>query len=277
MTTELSPEQAQRVRDAPKGQIGSVAAELGIPVKRAYNIRSSHTPEASRPRHVVYRAFDVEEQLLYIGASDSFEDRKRAHLSLSGWAKDAAYWEIEDHPTRQAALDAEAEAIRSECPIHNVVGRPASEAKPFMGERYGDIEEYLVFVARVLRGAAERVGAADTHALVQFVALRDELEEDIAIAVGLLRNDLEYPTSWAEIGKALGLNRANAQRKYKKVGGARDWGHEEYIPSGRAEDGDDEDVPNHARPFHTHPWLTEQGKRGHAHPRGDRSHSHPNA
>lgn len=37
---------------------------------------------------------------------------------------------------------------------------------------------------------------------------------------------------------------------------------------------DDEDVPNRERPFHTHPFLTEAGRKGHAHKGGDQPHTH---
>jgi hypothetical protein len=37
---------------------------------------------------------------------------------------------------------------------------------------------------------------------------------------------------------------------------------------------DDQDVTLRERPFHTHPFLTAQGKPGHAHRDGDQPHSH---
>lgn len=86
------------------------------------------------------------------------------------------------------------------------------------------IDEYFVFVRRVLHNLGERVGSTDIEALRNMVALRDDLDRAIEQAIRGLRHDAEMPASWADIGKALGTHRANAQKRYGHVGGVRQFG-----------------------------------------------------
>lgn len=66
----------------------------------------------------LYRHFDSEGTLLYIGISLSALARTAAHKS-SGWWGDVTRIEIERYPTRACALKAEEAAIRDEMPLHN--------------------------------------------------------------------------------------------------------------------------------------------------------------
>jgi hypothetical protein len=95
------------------------------------------------------------------------------------------------------------------------------ELKPYDAKRYTEMGEYLIFVRRVLRGLAKRVGSADLNALREMAALRDELEGCMLDAVAGLRHDEAAPASWWEIGQALGITRQAAQRRYGSVGGIR--------------------------------------------------------
>jgi len=238
VATELTAEQVRQIREAPKGQVCDVAAHLGVPVKRAYTIRYEANANGSREpvrpnKPVVYRAYDTDGNLLYVGSTRNFEVRKRQHKyspkpGTSGrkpadrWWGEVARWETTEYRTYREALAAEAEAIRTEKPRYNQQPEPQQPAaEPFMGDRYDDIEDYLLFVRRALRGAAARVGAADCDALAQMATLREELEDCIAEAVGALRNNPDLPASWADIGKALGMRREAAFRRYRKVGGLR--------------------------------------------------------
>jgi hypothetical protein len=69
----------------------------------------------------VYRAFDADGELLYVGCTDNAEKRLKAHAKGSDWYPDAARWTFEEHATRAAGLAAEAAAIRAELPHCNVV------------------------------------------------------------------------------------------------------------------------------------------------------------
>lgn len=95
------------------------------------------------------------------------------------------------------------------------------DLKPYEGERYTDMDKYLEFVRRVIKGAGNRVGESDVTWLAELVSLRAELDDAIMTAVSGLRHDEAAPASWTEIGEALGITRQSAQARYGAVGGAR--------------------------------------------------------
>lgn len=73
--------------------------------------------------HVVYRAYDADGHLLYIGCTVNLRRRIHQHLWASPWWRRAVVRvTVEEHPTRAAALDAETRAIVTEHPAHNSVG-----------------------------------------------------------------------------------------------------------------------------------------------------------
>lgn len=68
----------------------------------------------------LYRIFDADGRLLYVGVSENPLRRLRQHHVGSRWFRGVAVrTEIEWHQSRKAALAAEAEAIRTEAPVHN--------------------------------------------------------------------------------------------------------------------------------------------------------------
>lgn len=69
----------------------------------------------------LYRHFDESGALLYVGISLSAMQRMEQHRDRSGWFDQIANVKIERYPTRQDALRAEENAIRSERPKYNVV------------------------------------------------------------------------------------------------------------------------------------------------------------
>ena len=66
----------------------------------------------------LYRHFDENGALLYVGISLSAVQRLKQH-EKSGWFEDIATVTIESFDTRELALIAESKAIRQERPIHN--------------------------------------------------------------------------------------------------------------------------------------------------------------
>jgi hypothetical protein len=69
----------------------------------------------------LYRHFDGEGRLLYVGISLSAIIRLATHRA-SPWFDEIASVEIERYQTRKDALTAELAAIHNEKPLHNVVG-----------------------------------------------------------------------------------------------------------------------------------------------------------
>ena len=66
----------------------------------------------------LYRCFDGDGQLLYVGISWSTK-RFRQHKNGKSWWREVATISIEHYPTRRQALNAEREAIQTEDPIYN--------------------------------------------------------------------------------------------------------------------------------------------------------------
>lgn len=73
------------------------------------------------PGPCVYRLFDKDDNLLYIGCSINLFNRLLAHVSPSGWrwGQLVARWEYEVYPDHESALHAEKLAILAENPPHN--------------------------------------------------------------------------------------------------------------------------------------------------------------
>jgi len=72
----------------------------------------------------LYRHFDANGVLLYVGVSLSAIERLRQHRDASHWSREIARVEIKWFLHRSDALNAEREAVRKENPKYNVQHRP---------------------------------------------------------------------------------------------------------------------------------------------------------
>jgi hypothetical protein len=77
--------------------------------------------EAARGVTELYRFFDIDRRLLYIGVSLSAVLRLRGHVHKSPWFDQVAYITIERYETRLMALAAEKSAVRAERPRYNTM------------------------------------------------------------------------------------------------------------------------------------------------------------
>lgn len=73
----------------------------------------------------VYRVFDIEGVLLYVGMALCPPNRISAHRRKP-WGHRIAYYSVEWFPDRETAKAAERAAIAREDPVHNIV-RPQGE------------------------------------------------------------------------------------------------------------------------------------------------------
>lgn len=74
----------------------------------------------------LYRLFDGDGRLLYIGVTDELDRRMGVHSRLKPWWPQVSATRTESFESRSAAFVAEAAAIANEQPLHNVrVARPA--------------------------------------------------------------------------------------------------------------------------------------------------------
>lgn len=69
----------------------------------------------------LYRFFDADDDLMYVGISATPWERWRQHRGEKPWWHEIANITIERFPNRDAALEAERAAIRSESPLYNIV------------------------------------------------------------------------------------------------------------------------------------------------------------
>ena len=75
----------------------------------------------------LYRHFDKDGALLYVGISCNAITRLKQHEHDSGWAAEIARVDIEHFASREEALAAERAAIKNERPKHNVVHNRSGE------------------------------------------------------------------------------------------------------------------------------------------------------
>jgi hypothetical protein len=100
---------------------------------------------------VVYRFFDAEDQLLYVGISDTHRTRWYGHVSKPWWAL-AVRHTLDWFDDRAEAEAEETRAIREESPIYNIAGTHA-HTTPLAANGWG--RQY------------ELVGAAEIQAFLQ--------------------------------------------------------------------------------------------------------------
>lgn len=121
------PEQRAALADAFRTSAG-----LGEPGRVRWTAKATGLSEASVKQYVpdrrrydlqgrtaLYRYFDVDGRLLYVGVAKDPDKRDREHHCTSEWYEHAVRREIEWHDTRQDALAAERQAIRNELPLFN--------------------------------------------------------------------------------------------------------------------------------------------------------------
>lgn len=79
----------------------------------------------------VYRCFDSEDRLLYVGCSDDVRRRLWKHSSSGAvWFPDMVRHEVEEFPTRAEALQQETLACQVEGPLYNVYKVPGRRPQP---------------------------------------------------------------------------------------------------------------------------------------------------
>jgi predicted GIY-YIG superfamily endonuclease len=78
----------------------------------------------------LYRLYDHDARLLYIGIAEKWATRMGQHAADKTWWPDVANVRFEQLPDRTEALTAEREAISTERPLHNIVHNTGTERTP---------------------------------------------------------------------------------------------------------------------------------------------------
>jgi len=93
-------------------------------------------------KHVLYRFFDAEGNLLYIGQTAGIGTRFASHGRKKHWWASVVRIDVEHFPDRESVMAAERAAIESEGPLHNINGRRPSSipkvVKPATGRVYSE-------------------------------------------------------------------------------------------------------------------------------------------
>ncbi|MGD9947542.1 MAG: hypothetical protein AB7U29_03570 [Desulfobulbus sp.] len=82
-----------------------------------------------------------------------------------------------------------------------------------------ETNEWLGMLSRMIRAAGKRVADADEHELARLVGMRDELEIAIRVAIDGQR---QIGRSWDHVGRALGISRQGAFKRYSQSTGHLD-------------------------------------------------------
>lgn len=77
----------------------------------------------------LYRWFDWDDRLLYVGITRDMAARQESHAKASSWGRFAARCVVERYPNRECVEYAEREAIQAERPFFNHVHNDTPEAR----------------------------------------------------------------------------------------------------------------------------------------------------
>ncbi|GAA0454020.1 GntR family transcriptional regulator [Streptomyces sp. NPDC046215] len=121
----------------------------------------------SPERTALYRLYDADERLLYVGITSNPKARMAHHATSKPWWSTVITRETEWFDTREAATAAEVSAILAEKPVHNRTHNPVPS--PLLAllpvVEHEPLRPRLQQVERDERSAAQRV-AADLRALI---------------------------------------------------------------------------------------------------------------
>lgn len=80
--------------------------------------------------HVLYRMFDRDGVLLYVGITNNPKVRFKSHSKSQSWWDQVVNITVKTYPSREALADAEQKAIRCEAPLYNVALRAIDTPLP---------------------------------------------------------------------------------------------------------------------------------------------------
>lgn len=100
----------------------------------------------------LYRWFDYDDRLLYVGITRDVAGRQESHSKRSSWGRFADHCKIERYPTREDAEDMERHAIKCESPLFNHVHNDTQEARQRLVEYLVEKGRLDLLVPAVSRG-----------------------------------------------------------------------------------------------------------------------------
>ena len=103
----------------------------------------------------LYRFFDADDRLLYVGIAGTATRRWEQHAKEKGWWDSVARVTVENHPNRAAAENAERIAIQAELPIHNVVHNRAKQNAKHNRAKQNANHDRAIWLCDVCRSPVE--------------------------------------------------------------------------------------------------------------------------
>jgi len=164
-------------------------------------VATEDSPEPERPSNAVYRMYDENDVLLYVGMTVNVEKRIYQHFGTKDWWSDVAIIEVQHHYSRQSAAEAERIAIARERPMYNLMSPALFESEPLsenvlddlLGDRQtGDRKTDLI------------------AGMVEFVRRQREIMLSGAAIVKVMKSEMGM--TYREIEEKTGVPRATAQR-----------------------------------------------------------------
>jgi predicted GIY-YIG superfamily endonuclease len=149
-------------------------------------------------RCYLYRFFDADDRLLYVGITRDIHARMAAHRRTAHWWNEISHAQWQVVVSRAEAMSREAFAIAGEGPLHNAM-RPTLKVTSHVSR------EQLRLVAEVERLRRDAGAALIERVTLEARALKAERELESALAVIELQKDLaSYRGSGSpEIGGAV--------------------------------------------------------------------------
>lgn len=135
----------------------------------------------SEPMYAVYRIFNADDELLYVGVTKNIAARMKQHQRSQAWWPSVASITTTWFETVEAASAAEIAAIQTEQPSSNINGVGARAATPYRGghsrvETAPATRKRLLAVAQLRKRAEVDSRAVVAAALAEGVPIRDIAE-----------------------------------------------------------------------------------------------------
>jgi predicted GIY-YIG superfamily endonuclease len=112
------------------------------------------------PSSYVYRLYDADDNLLYVGLSDVPEKRTKTHKHRRDFSAPPVRTTLTEYASREEAAAAERAAIESELPLHNITykpgGRPPRSYPGGLVMSLSDVAEHLGIKSESVRALMRR-------------------------------------------------------------------------------------------------------------------------
>ncbi len=109
-------------------------------------------------RTYVYRLWDKDKKLLYVGVSNNWAHRINQHKQQKQWSCEISSVTVQEFSSRSEAIDAESDAIKLENPKYNIAGRVSTLPDPVLVvDKTSRLDEsYSVHQASIMIGVSDR-------------------------------------------------------------------------------------------------------------------------